>query len=367
MLITVVIPTYIERENIGRLIDELLKLTLPHDLSVLVVDDSSPDGTAEVVKQKMTQHANISMISGPKKGLGVAYVRGFKYAFETLKSDAVVEMDADFSHDPQDLPRLIEELDKGADFVIGSRYIKGGSIPSDWGIRRVILSKYGNLIARLIAGLYSVHDCTAGYRIIRRSLFDKIDFDDLKVKGYAFQIALLDRALDAGGKVREVPVHFIDRTKGKTKLGYHDLLEFMLNAWWIRFEKSKTFIKFSIVGFSGVLMNLGCFSLLLHAGLHKYAASPLGIEASIVTNFLLNNFWTFSKSINQSKIHIKGMKFNIVSIGSMGISFTTFIIMGKLLPHLPLQIHQAIGIAPAMLFNYLTNVYWTFSIEKETA
>ena len=142
-------------------------------------------------------------------------------------------------------------------------------------------------------------------------------------------------------------------------------MEFLLKALPIQFEKSKTFIKFCIVGFSGVLVNLGCFALLLSLGLNKYAASPLGIEMSIITNFLLNNFWTFRVSAGRSGIHIRGMKFNVVSMGSMCISYATFIVMEKLLPHLPSQIHQAIGIIPAMFFNYVCNLHWTFSSNEK--
>ena len=166
-------------------------------------------------------------------------------------------------------------------------------------------------------GMYTVRDCTAGFRAIRSSIINKIDPDTLKVKGYAFQISLLHEAILNHAKVREVPVVFVDRTRGETKLGLSDIIEFMLNAWWIRFERSKTFLKFAAVGASGVVVNLASFTLLMNMGLNKFIASPIAIELSIITNFLFNNFWTFSKRDMNDRIHIRGLKFNIVSFAAL--------------------------------------------------
>jgi dolichol-phosphate mannosyltransferase len=277
-----------------------------------------------------------------------------------MHADAVMEMDADFSHKPSDVPRLIEALDQGADFVIGSRYVPGGSIPSDWGLQRRLNSKWGNIFARYVAGLYRVRDCTAGFRAVRASIIRKIDLDGLRVQGYAFQIALLNQAVLNRARVREVPVEFIDRTRGVTKLGLSDIVEFIMNAWWIRLENSKTFIKFSVVGASGLLVNLGSFTVLMHAGMNKYLASPIAIEISIITNFLLNNYWTFSHRDTADAFHLRGLKFNVVSLAALGMSYGTFVLLSLVFPTVPPQVHQAIGIVPATLINYLLNSYWTF-------
>ncbi len=362
MKIVIIIPTYNESENIVPLIRELREQfrKVSHDMQILVVDDNSPDGTADLVRQEREQSPNVFLLSGSKQGLGAAYIRGMKHALYEMHADAVMEMDSDFSHKPSDVPRMLEALDQDADFVIGSRYIPGGSIPSNWGFLRRMNSKWGNIFARYVAGLYGIKDCTAGFRAIRASLLRKIDLDGLGVKGYAFQIALLNQAVLNRAVVREVPVEFIDRTRGVTKLNVSDIVEFMLNAWWIRLENSKTFLKFAIVGASGLVVNLGSFTLLMHTGLNKYIASPLAIEISILTNFLLNNYWTFAHRDTADAFHLKGLKFNIVSLAALGVSYGTFVLLSLLFPSAPPQLHQAIGVVPATLINYLLNSYWTF-------
>jgi dolichol-phosphate mannosyltransferase len=362
--IIVIMPTYNERENIGPIIDSLQKEfnKVPHDMNILVVDDNSPDGTAEIVKAECRRYTNLYLIIGKKEGLGTAYIKGMKYAVDVLNADVVMEMDADFSHKPEDVPRLISALDHGADFVIGSRYIKGGKIPDNWVFIRKMISKWGNIFARYIAGLYKIRDCTAGFRAIRSSIIKKIDLTNLRVQGYAFQIALLHQAIVSGAVVQEIPVEFIDRIRGKTKLGFSDIVEFILNAWWIRFESSKTFIKFATVGISGVFVNLGAFTLLVEGGMNKFIASPIAIESSIITNFLFNNFWTFSDRNSTEKLYLKGLKFNIVSFISLFISYSTFVLLSLLFPRIKPQIDQAIGIVPAILVNYYLNSYWTFKM-----
>ena len=144
MKIILIVPTYNERDNIQELVPALQEQfqLLPHDMHILVVDDDSPDGTAAVVQKLKRCHPNLHLSSGEKRGLGAAYVRGMRHAIENLHADAVFEMDADFSHKPEDVPRLIAELELGADFVIGSRYVEGGSLPSEWGLLRRMNSKW---------------------------------------------------------------------------------------------------------------------------------------------------------------------------------------------------------------------------------
>ncbi|HEX9020245.1 MAG TPA: glycosyltransferase family 2 protein [Nitrospirota bacterium] len=362
MNIVVILPTYNEKENIGLMIRALQEQfsRIGHSMSILVVDDNSPDGTADVVRSEMRRSRNVFLITGRKEGLGAAYIRGMKHAIDELRADAVMEMDADFSHDPADVPRLVEGLDSGADFVIGSRYVPGGSIPADWGLLRRMISRWGNVFARYVAGMLAVKDCTAGFRAIRAAVIRRIDLDALRVKGYAFQISLLHEAIMNRAIVREIPVHFVDRKRGSTKMGISDITEFMLNAWWIRLERSKTFLKFSVVGASGVVVNLVSFTLLMKAGMHKFIASPVAIELSILTNFVLNNFWTFSERDVNDKIHIRGLKFNIISFIALGVSYSTFLLLSALDPAGIPQVHQAVGIVPATLINYFLNSYWTF-------
>lgn len=366
MKIAIVLPTYNERDNIVPLLHALQKefLEIPHDMHILVVDDNSPDGTGALVKKEQDEFLNIHLISGQKAGLGSAYIRGMTYALVELEVEAVLEMDADFSHKPADVRLLIDALDENTDFVIGSRYVPGGSIPHEWGWLRRMISLWGNIVARYLVGMYRIRDCTAGFRAIRGSLLQQINLKSLRVQGYSFQVVLLHQALVKGARVKEIPVDFIDREYGKSKLGLSDILEFVMNAWWIRLESSKTFIKFILVGATGVTVNLLFFTVFLMWGMNKYLASPIAIELSIVWNFFLNNFWTFRKRNMRDRTRIRGLKFNAVSLIALGVSYTTFIFLSVEFPEVKPQIHQLIGIIPASIVNYFFNSYWTFRERK---
>jgi dolichol-phosphate mannosyltransferase len=360
--VVVVLPTYNEAENIGRLIHALQApfARTGHDCAILVVDDRSPDGTAGIVREAQRRHSNVHLLEGERRGLGAAYIRGMRHALRELKADVVFEMDADFSHDPDDVPRLLQALEGGADFVIGSRYVEGGSIPAEWAWQRRAISRWGNRFARHIAGLHGVRDCTAGFRAIRGNLLRDIDLEHLRVQGYAFQIALLYEARLQGARIVEVPVHFIDRSAGESKLGWRDLLEFGVNVWWLRLRSSATFGKFLVVGGSGVVVNLGVFTLLLNAGVGKFIASPIAIEVSVVSNFLLNNYWTFRERKSTQRVRVKGLKFNVVSLLALALSYGTFVALSHAFPAWPPQLSQFLGIVPATVVNYVLNSYWTF-------
>jgi dolichol-phosphate mannosyltransferase len=360
--LVVILPTYNERANIQALIPQLQEhlCAVPYHAQILVVDDNSPDRTGEAVRALQEIYPNLHLISGPKQGLGAAYIRGMQHALSALSADVVVEMDADFSHDPADLPRLLKALDLPADFVIGSRYVPGGSIPSNWGWQRKANSRVGNIVARYVAGLYRVHDCTAGFRAIRAAVLRQINFSELRVKGYAFQVALLSRAIGLSARVAEIPVHFTDRKLGISKLGVRDVIEFIINAWWIRLWSARTFIKFCIVGATGVVINLAAFSALLALPANPYLASPLAVEISILWNFLLNNAWTFRYRPKAEHVGIRGLKFNVISLAALAVTFATFVALSKSLPQLPLMVDQLLAILPATAINYFLNSYWTF-------
>ncbi len=364
--LVVIMPTYNEAENILPMLEVLSSQFehIPHDCHVLVVDDNSPDGTGDLARDYARGHPHVQVLGGDKQGLGAAYVRGMQFALDQMQADAVFEMDADFSHDPEDLARLVKELDNGADFVIGSRYVKGGTVPDEWGLIRRLNSMCGNFVARYIAGIYRIRDCTAGFRLIRASLLRSIDLDQIKIRGYAFQVALLHEAVLQRAGICEIPVHFTDRKHGDSKLGLRDILEFIYQIGGIRFRSYKTFVKFCIVGLSGIIVNLGSMTLLMQAGVNRFIASPLAIEISIITNFLFNNYWTFRHRSNSSRIRIRGLKFNAVSFVALLVSYTTFVLLTFRFPDVAPQIHQFIGIIPAMLVNFFLNSYWTFSEDK---
>lgn len=230
----VIIPTFNEANNISRLLD--MVLGLDESIDLLIIDDGSPDGTAELVKEKQDQFSGrLHLIERPGKlGLGTAYVRGFKYALEHNYS-FICEMDADFSHNPEDLPKLIEEVKVGqADVAIGSRYAKGISIVN-WPLSRLILSYSANLYARFITGL-PIFDTTAGFKCIHRKVLEQISIDNIKSNGYAFQIELHFRAWKAGFTLKEVAIIFREREEGVSKMSKGIVWEAIWRVWTLKIQ-----------------------------------------------------------------------------------------------------------------------------------
>lgn len=212
----VIIPTYNEKENILKVIELVFNLEKP--FHVLIVDDSSPDGTAEIVKSLQSKYADRLFLEQRKEknGLGTAYIFGFKWAL-AKSYDFIFEMDADLSHNPLDLPRLLEACEvQGYDLAIGSRYCKGVNVVN-WPMSRVLLSFFASKYVRFILGL-PVHDTTAGFKCYRRKVLETINFDKIQFVGYAFQIEMKFKTWKYGFKILEVPVIFTDRTEGQSKM-----------------------------------------------------------------------------------------------------------------------------------------------------
>jgi len=231
----VIIPTFNEKENIERIIRKVFSLEKEFD--VLIVEDNSPDGTAAIVKRLITQFPDRLFIEERKGklGLGTAYIHGFRWA---LARDYryIFEMDADFSHNPEDLVRLHHACDEmGADVAIGSRYIKGVNVVN-WPMGRVLMSYFASYYVRLITGM-KVMDTTAGFKCYRRSLLEAIDFDKIKFTGYAFQIEMKYTAWKLGFKIIEVPIIFTDRTEGESKMSSGIFREAILGVIQLRFKR----------------------------------------------------------------------------------------------------------------------------------
>lgn len=214
----VIIPTYNEKENIEKIIRAVLGLG-PHAFNILVIDDGSPDGTAAIVKRLMEDEFKNRLFiieRRGKLGLGTAYIAGFKWAIEQ-KYDYIFEMDADFSHDPKDLPRLYEACaTDSADVAIGSRYVSGVNVVN-WPMGRVLMSYYASKYVRTVLGV-KLHDTTAGFKCYRRQVLEAIDLDAIRFKGYAFQIEMKFTAYKLGFKIKEVPVIFVNRREGTSKM-----------------------------------------------------------------------------------------------------------------------------------------------------
>lgn len=222
----VVIPTYNERDNIERLIPEVLAQR--DDIEVLVVDDNSPDGTGELVDGLAAGNNRVHVLHRPGKlGLGSAYRDGFRMALEQ-GADFIIEMDADFSHDPAILPRFVEKMAE-YDLVIGSRYLNGISVVN-WPLRRLMLSYFANVYTRFITGL-RIHDCTSGFKCFRRRAIEAIDLDRIRSDGYSFQIEMNYRCVEKGFRVGEIPIIFIDRHSGSSKMSKKIVREAVLMVW----------------------------------------------------------------------------------------------------------------------------------------
>jgi dolichol-phosphate mannosyltransferase len=225
----VVVPTYNESANIERLLHRINEC-LPA-AGILVVDDGSPDGTANLVKAVAVQLPDVYLLSrAGKSGLGSAYRAGFAWGLER-GYDAFVEIDADFSHDPAALPSLVGPLEQGLDLAIGSRYIEGGSIPN-WAWHRHLLSRGGNIYASRMLGL-GVSDATAGYRVYSAAILRRLDLDRIRAEGYGFQIEMTYRAKQHGAAITEVPISFVDREAGESKMSSVIVVEALwLVTWW---------------------------------------------------------------------------------------------------------------------------------------
>jgi dolichol-phosphate mannosyltransferase len=226
----VIIPTYNEKENIGKIIP--LVLIQDQDIDVLVVDDNSPDGTGKIVSEMIAINRKIKLIQRVKKsGLGTAYLAGFQYALQN-GYDYIFEMDSDFSHDPAYIPYFLSAIQE-ADLVLGSRYIKGVNVVN-WPISRLILSYYANVYARWVTGL-PLRDSTGGFKCFKREVLETIGLDRIHSNGYAFQIEMSFRAWKKGFKIKEIPIIFVDRREGESKMSKKIIREAIWMVWKLRF------------------------------------------------------------------------------------------------------------------------------------
>ena len=313
MKIVIVIPTYNEAENIGRLIEALseeFKADKTNEYHILVVEGNSPDKTADVVREKASKYNFVHLLMEQRKaGLGAAYMYAFKYAIKELSPDVLMEMDADFQHDPKDVVRLVKEISNGYDHVIGSRFTKGGSIPKDWGIHRKILSKGGNIFTKLVLGLYNISDFTTGYKATRvKGFLDKIDLDNVLSDGFAYKLDLLYRIHKLGAKIKEIPIQFGLRNKGNSKMEKNNFVDSIRVDLTLRFNENKNFFKFLIVGIVGLAVDTGLFNLLRVLLSNSTTAALISGSIAMIATFLLNNHWSFKEN------KIEGLSKKIMSI-----------------------------------------------------
>lgn len=322
-------------------------------MKVLVVDDTSPDGTFKIVQSLQKKYPDLHLYLNPKKaGIGMAYVKGFEYAMDKLKADVVFEFDGDFQHPPSDIPKMLKEIDAGADVVIGSRKIKGGSNPKGWGFNRVFLSEMGGLTARFILFFpskmfFKITDPTTGFRATRvQGFLDQVDMDHWFSYQFSYKLQFLYQLVKLGAKTKEIPLKFGLREKGESKITSQTAKDSLRTAILVRVNdpSTKKFLKFGTVGFLGFVVNsltLEFFrrisiSTTLANNFNHLANSPyallstpsawaggLAAECAIISNYILNNFWTFAaeKIVSPLKFIGKFLQFNLTSLGAVVIQF----------------------------------------------
>ncbi|MBI3379782.1 glycosyltransferase [Candidatus Gottesmanbacteria bacterium] len=327
MKIVHIIPTFNEKENIGKMIEalEALEKEKKWDADILIVDDHSPDGTAEEVKKYQGRFSNVHLLLKKKEGLGRALIMGYEYAIEKLHADVVIPNDADFQWDPQDMPKLISKIQEGYDVVVASRHVSGGKVIG-WNWFRKLNHEISNtFLAWWVAGVHEVVDHAGNFKAIRvKGILDKVALSKMKNSGFSFQLHVLYELSKTGARFTEVPSIFKERKFGKSKIGFNryylrDVLEYIRSSISIRIERSNNFFKYVIVGGTGFIIQLLLESLLItFMHFEESNAVALGAEAAIISNFILNNVWTFShKRMQGFKMIYKFMQFNIVSVGSI--------------------------------------------------
>jgi len=333
--IIIILPTYNEKENIEEMISMVLKEQKNisnWDLHILVSDSHSPDGTNKVVENIAKKDKNVHLLDVRERGIGVGLVKGYEYAFLNLKADAVIQMDADLQHDPKEIPNFIKALNEGYDFVQGSRFIKGGENRLQW--YRQIFSWGANLVSKALMGVWNMNEFTASYRAFTKDVYLKINFDEIpwKTSSFLFQPAFLYAASKVSKKMKEIPIIFVDRRRGYSKMQIvsyiKDLFTFALK---IRIQKSKRFLKFLTVGGLGFIIDAVSFFLIVEKfKITPIVASWIAAELAIISNYIWNNIWTFKDREIKSKgnLIVKFIEFNLTSFFGVFIIRTSIIWLG---------------------------------------
>ena len=374
--VVIIIPTYNEKANIQLIVPRIFAAVAGaknYDIHVLVVDDTSPDKTYEVVKTMMKDNNKLHLLVNPQKsGLGGAYLKGMNYAFGQLKADYIFEFDADGSHDPSRLPYFLAKIGDGYDFVIGGRYKDGGSIDPAWPLIRKFYSVVGNLVIMLVLTDFRIRDWTSGYRAISRSVYEAVvpEMTGERFSGYTWQIGFLHKAVRHHFRICEVPIHFVDRKIGQSKLGSEYIKNTLLYIFKARFEEiiNSRIFKFVVTGGSCTLIQLISFYLLRHTFFASdqwlQLANFLSIELAIICNFAISNAWTFGdRCLAPHQIMPQFVKFNFGSVFSILIQLLVMTLgqkfwgLGPLITiFIPISkenLYQLLGILIGMFINFL--------------
>jgi len=382
-------PAWNEEDNISKMIRELVDGEFPKinaEMHLLVVDNHSKDRTEEIVKEASKTRNNVHVIQqGDRSGLGWAYINGFKYAMKELGADAVMEMDADFQHPPRFVKPMVEAYLQGADYVIGSRYIQGGSIPKEWALFRKAISYFGNLFIRIVLLKPKIHDLTTGFRLTRvKGVLENMDLDNLMEPGrFAHKVDLLYQAIKNSKKTVEVPLEFASRTQEKSKFNTKEMIATFKVAIILGIKDKQRFIKFGTVGFVGYLVNAIALELFagtsvtlslanVFIGLRNTPlafiaessawAAAFAAELAIINNFIFNNIWTFKekKITGFFAIIKKFLAFNLSTVGAIVIQFIVIGIMVLVLGDTRLIRQLGILVAMPLVLSYNYVMYNLF-------
>ena len=353
--ISLIIPTYNEHDNIIPLTQRLNHVLSGHSYEIVFIDDNSADGTAELAASLKDEYPIKVIVRKNKRGLASAVVDGLK----VTSGHIIAVMDADLQHPPELVPDLLREIEAGADVAVASRYVKGGGCQG-WGLTRRLMSKGAGFLAHLLLpATRQVSDPMSGFFMFNREVVAEAQ---LKPTGYKILLEIL--MVGKFQSVAEVPYTFVTRERGKSKLNARQQIDYLKHILSLmrRTGELARFIKFCLVGISGVGVNMGLLWLLTElGGLFYLLSAAISIETSIITNFLLNNYFTFADRNKQGVKPLFGrlLKFNLVSLAGLGINMAILWLLTEGLG-LFYMVSNIVGIAAATLWNYLVNNWWTW-------
>jgi dolichol-phosphate mannosyltransferase len=351
--ISLIIPTYNEKDNIAPLVERIHKALSGYNYEIVLVDDNSKDGTIEIARGLASKYPVKVLVRQGEKGLATAVVHGLKSASGKI----IGVMDADLQHPPEVLPQLIKAVDGGADMAVASRYVPGGGCPN-WGLTRKIISKVALTISHLLLpATRKVKDPLTGFFMFRR---DNVNADKLKPTGWKISLEIM--LMGDFRHIVEVPFIFEERSAGQSKLNSKQQIEYLkhLLSLMRRTGELGMFFKFIAVGLSGVVVNEGVYWLLARfGGLADYWAVIIGIEVSIITNFILNDTFTFAKRHAGKTFTGRLLKFNLICLTGAGIQWGAFMLFTHVFGVYDL-LSNFIGIVLGFLWNYLVNRSWTW-------
>ncbi len=352
---SLVVPTYCESQNIAILVERVHQSLSSYSYELVVVDDNSPDGTSEIANSLSQQYPVRVITRRNERGLASAVVEGFKQA----RGDILGVIDADLQHPPEVIPELLETVMSGADVVIASRYVEGGG-SEGWSASRKIISKGSKLLAQaLLSSARGIKDPLSGFFLLRREVIDGVE---LSPTGYKILLEVLVKG--KAREIAEVPYIFRVRERGTSNLTSGEGIRYLKHLTRLTGLQAGAmrFLKFGLVGLSGVLVNEGLLWLLTeNLGLYYLLSAAIAVETAIITNFILNDIWTFRdrRTPGNRSLLGRGLKFNLVSLGGLGINIAILWTVTEVVG-ISYLISNLIGIAGATLWNYTINTLWTW-------